>query len=80
MSMTEIDEQEAKYHEDRMSPLVGGTITGVILGVTEESEWESSEIWPGLKIKKADGTEVVLTFSRDPEQNGPGHLLIEAAT
>lgn len=59
-----------------MEPLVGGTITGLILCRSDsEGEFLSPPAW-GFKVRK--GVKNYLCWvDMDPEGNGPGHIGIE---
>ena len=62
-----------KFYLDRLEPLVGGTIVGLIrTGVDEESGDE----FFGLSIKFEDGKIKHLILLSDDEGNGPGSFEI----
>lgn len=55
--------------------LVGATITSVSV---EEDDYDGAD-WLTLHVTPAEGHDLLVQVSRDPEGNGPGHLFIEEA-
>ena len=66
-----------RYVGDLVEPLVGGTITGVVMEPDDEANEGFGEVAYGLEVKCADGMTRIAWVLMDEEGNGPGALDIE---
>lgn len=61
-----------QYELRKLAPLVGGTITRLA-----EVDGGEGEMFPGFKVKTADGEEHLVVIMRDEEGNGPGSVQVD---
>lgn len=68
-----MSENKTDHMRDHLQQLVNSTI----MSVEDDGGRDTRDRLYGLRIRKADGTEVIAWILRDPEGNGPGHLDVE---
>lgn len=72
MELNKYEQQEREHYNKYYGQLVGATI--VSAGVVAEDDFGSVNFWPTIAVKLANGMDIVLEVSQDPEGNGPGFL------
>ncbi len=68
-ALAQIERTARLYYE----ALLGCTVKAVAF----EADDYSGDDFPVLLLRRADGSEIAVTVSCDPEGNAPGHLFID---